>query len=147
MECDYVLTEIAYPAVRHPGQPPVHPVKVAEKGPCWRILSGTGVPSHGSQPYGTENAVVKVAEAITAIARSGGPVEITPEWRSFVEGIGWDGARVDALLDPDRIDGEIDRMAVDDPLLAPLGTCLHPSDPQSQHGERGNQGQHRRRPG
>ena len=126
VECDYVLTEIAYPAVRHPGQPPVHPVKVAEKGPCWRILSGTGVPSHGSQPYGTENAVVKVAEAITAIARSGGPVEITPEWRSFVEGIGWDGARVDALLDPDRIDGEIDRMAVDDPLLARwVHACTH----------------------
>ena len=126
LECDYVLTEVAYPSVRRPGQPPVHPVKVAEKGPCWRILRGTGTPSHGSQPYGTENAVVKVAEAIVAIARSGSPVELTPEWRSFVEGIGWDRDRVAALLDPDRIDAEIERMAVEDPLLARWAhACTH----------------------
>lgn len=126
LECDYVLTEIAYPSVREPGRPPVHPVKVAEKGPCWRILRGAGVPSHGSQPYGTDNAVVKVAEAIVALAGSGSPVELTPEWRMFVEGIGWDAERVAALLDPDRIDFEIDRMAVEDPLLARwVHACTH----------------------
>ena len=126
IECDYVLTEIAFPAVRSPGKPPVHPVKVAEKGPSWRTIRGAGVPSHGSQPYGTDNAVVKVAEAITAIARSGSPVEITPEWRSFAEGVGWDADRVAALLDPDRVDAEIDRMAVEDPLLARwVHACTH----------------------
>ena len=126
IECDYVLTEIAFPAFRNPGQPPVHPVKVAEKGPSWRVIRGTGVPSHGSQPYRTDNAVVKVAEAITAIARSGSPVEITPEWRNFVEGVGWEPARVAALLDPDRVDAEIDRMAVEDPLLARwVHACTH----------------------
>lgn len=126
IECDYVLTEIAYPSIHRSGLPSVHPVKVAEKGPCWRILRGTGVPSHGSQPYGTDNAVIKVAEAIVAIARSGSPVTITPEWRSFVEGIGWDGHRVAALLHPDRIEAEIERMAVEDPTLARWAhACTH----------------------
>ena len=126
IECDYVLTEVAFPAIRSPGQPPVHPVKVAEKGPSWRIIRGSGVPSHGSQPYGTDNAVVKVAEAIVAIARSGSPVEITPEWRGFVEGVGWEPARVAALLDPDLVDAEIELMATEDPLVARWAhACTH----------------------
>lgn len=126
VECDYVLTEIAYPSVRAPGESPVHPVKVAEKGPCWKILRGKGIPSHGSQPYRTENAVVKVAEAIVAITRTGSPVEITPEWRAFAEGIGWDSDRVSALLDPDRISSEIERMAESDPALARwVHACTH----------------------
>ena len=126
IECDYVLTEIAYPSVRTTGRAPVHPVKVAEKGPSWRFVRGSGVPSHGSQPYGTENAVVKVAEAITAIARTASPVEITPEWRSFVEGVRWDPGRVTALLDPDRVDDEIELIAVEDPVLARwIHACTH----------------------
>ena len=126
VECDYVLTEIAYPSVHHSDQPTVHPVKVAEKGPCWKILKGTGTPSHGSQPYETDNAVVKVAEAIVAITRTGSPVELTSEWRSFVEGIGWDPGHVSALLDPDRIDNEIEHLAVEDPLLARwVHACTH----------------------
>ncbi len=126
IECDYVLTEVAFPHLHSPGRPPVYPVKVAEKGPAWRFIRGAGVPSHGSQPYGTDNAVVKVAEAVAAIARSGGPVEITPEWRNFVEGAGWDPARTAALLDPDLVDAEIEDMAVDDPLLARwVHACTH----------------------
>ncbi len=126
VECDYVLTEIAYPSVRVPGQSPVYPVKVAEKGPCWKILRGKGIPSHGSQPYRTENAVVKVAEAIVALTGTDGPVEITPEWRSFVKGVGWDTDRVAALLDSDLIDREIEDIADADPTLARwVHACTH----------------------
>ena len=126
IDCDYVLTEIAYPSVRTPSQAPVHLVKVAEKGPAWRLIRGSGVPSHGSQPYGTDNAVVKVAEAITAIAKAPSPVEITPEWRSFVEGVGWDSGRVANLLDPDQVDNEIELMDVEDPVLARwVHACTH----------------------
>ena len=126
IECDYVLTEIAYPSVHTPGRAPVHPVTVAEKGPSWRLIRSSGVPSHGSQPYGAENAVVKIAEAITAIAKAASPVEITPEWRSFVEGVGWDSRRVARLLDPDRVDDEIELMAVEDPVLARwVHACTH----------------------
>ena len=126
IDCDYVLTEIAYPSVRTPSRAPVHLVKVAEKGPAWRVIRGSGVPSHGSQPYGTDNAVVKVAEAITAIAKAPSPVEITPEWRSFVEGVGWDSGRVANLLDPDQVDNEIELMGVEDPVLARwVHACTH----------------------
>lgn len=124
--CDYVLTEVAFPPLRTHGGDLVYPVKVGEKGPFWRKVRATGVPSHGSQPYGTDNAVVRMAEAIAAIARSDGPVDITPEWRAFVEGIGLEPARAAALLDPDRIDAELSDIADDDPILARwMHACTH----------------------
>lgn len=135
VECDYVLTEVAFPAVRLPGRPPVYPVTAAEKGPAWRFIRATGAPSHGSQPYGTDNAVVKAAEAAAAVARSGGPAVITPEWRTFAEAV-WDPGRSAALLDPDRVDGEIEDMAAEDPLLARwVHACTHTTfSPNVFHG-------------
>ncbi len=124
--CDYVLTEVAFPPFRRGDGDLVYPVKVGEKGPFWRKLRARGVPSHGSQPYGTDNAVVRMAESLAAIAAVDGPVEITPEWRAFVEGLGLDPARAAALLDPDLIDAELAAIAVDDPVLARwMHACTH----------------------
>ena len=126
VECDYVLTEVAFPPLRGHDGTLAFPVKVGEKGPFWRTMRAGGTPSHGSQPYGTDNAVVKVAGAIAAIANSDGPVDITPEWRAFVEGIGLEPTRAAALLDPDLLDGEIDSIAVDDPVFARwVHACTH----------------------
>jgi acetylornithine deacetylase/succinyl-diaminopimelate desuccinylase-like protein len=124
--CDYVLTEVAFPPIRTESGELAYPVKVGEKGPFWRKMSATGTPSHGSQPYGTDNAVRKIAEAITAIGAGDGPVDITPEWRAFVDGIGLAPARAAALLDPDLIDDEISSIAVDDPVFARWAhACTH----------------------
>ena len=126
VDCEYVLTEVALPAFRVPGAEPAHLVKVAEKGPFWRKLKFSGTPAHGSSPYGSDNAVVKMAEAVSAIAGARSPVEITPEWRAFAERAGWPPERTAALLDPDRVDAEIDRMAVEDPALARwVHACTH----------------------
>ena len=124
--CDYMLTEVAFPPLRADSGELVYPVKVGEKGPFWRNMHASGTPSHGSQPYGTDNAVRKIAEAITAITATDGPVDITPEWRAFVEGIGLDKKRAAALLDPDLLDGEIESIAVDDPVFARwVHACTH----------------------
>lgn len=126
VECDYVLTEVAFPPLRGQDGALVYPVKVGEKGPFWRRMRARGTPAHGSQPYGTDNAVVKVAEAISAIARSDGPVDITPVWRAFVDGAGLEPGRAAALLDPDLLDDEIAVMAVDDPVFARwVHACTH----------------------
>ena len=102
--CDYLLTEIAYPPLRTTAGP-AYPVNVGEKGPFWRRFRSSGTPGHASQPYETENALVPVARALSNLAESPSPVVITPEWRTFVRGLGLPENEAEAFIDPDRIDG------------------------------------------
>jgi len=124
VKCDYLLTEIGTPMLS--GQSGVGlPVTVAEKGPQWRRVVGSGEPGHGSQPYATANALRPVAEVVARLASSPTPVVITDEWRRFVEA--WDpGDIATDLLDPDQVDAAIDRLAVDDLGLARWAhACTH----------------------
>lgn len=122
--CDYLLTEIGTPMLQGRAGPGL-PVTVAEKGPQWRRLTSSGTPGHGSQPYGTDNALTPIAEAVARLAASPAPVLISDEWRRFVEA--WDpGDIADDLLDPDRVDDAIDRLALDDLGLARWAhACTH----------------------
>ena len=122
---DYVLTEIGAPMLSG-GAAPGLPVTVAEKGPHWRTFRVRGVPGHGSQPYGTRNALVPLAEVITRLAEAPSPVVISDEWRAFVEA--WEPGiqmAVD-LIDPDRIDAAIDQIAEHDVGFARwIHACTH----------------------
>lgn len=124
VRCDYLLTEIATPML--PGSyGPGLPVTIAEKGLQWRRVSASGTPGHGSQPFGTDNALVPVAEVVARLAASPSPVVITDAWRRFVEA--WaPGEIADALLDPDQVDAAIDSLAMDDMGLARWAhACTH----------------------
>ncbi|HSM02855.1 MAG TPA: M20/M25/M40 family metallo-hydrolase [Acidimicrobiia bacterium] len=123
--CDYLLTEIGTPLLEGSAGPCL-PVTVAEKGPQWRVLRSSGVPGHGSQPYGTHNALVPMADAISRLAATPPPAAITDEWRRFVEA--WDppDGLAEELLDVDRIDDAIDRIAISDTGLARwIHACTH----------------------
>ncbi|MEA2002824.1 MAG: M20/M25/M40 family metallo-hydrolase [Actinomycetota bacterium] len=121
--CEYLLTEVATPGFTTPHGLTL-PVTVAEKGPSWRSLRLAGTPSHGSQPYGTDNALVGLADAITRLADSPTPVDISPSWVSFIESIGLDRDLVARLTDPDQIDGAIAEL--DDPDFARwVHACTH----------------------
>jgi acetylornithine deacetylase/succinyl-diaminopimelate desuccinylase-like protein len=122
---DYLLTEIGTPALvgrRGPGIP----VTVAEKGPHWRRLHARGVPAHGSQPYATHNALVPLADAVTRLAAQPPGPHMSPEWLRFVSA--WDPP-VDLaadLVDPDRIDAAVARIAEYDLGLARwVHACTH----------------------
>ena len=124
VRCEYLLTEIGTPML--PGRSgPGLPVTVAEKGPQWRRIRASGTPGHGSQPYGTDNALLPVAEVVSRLAASPAPVVLSEEWRRFVEA--WDpGDIADDLLDPDRVDEAIDRIALEDLGLARwVHACTH----------------------
>ncbi len=123
VDCQYILTEVAYPPISTTDGL-AYPVGVAEKGPYWRRFTAKGVPGHGSQPFGKQNAVVDLSLAIARLAESPTPVEITPEWRSIVEALGLDEAASAALLDPDQLDDAIDALAAADPLMAGLAHAL-----------------------
>lgn len=123
---DYLLTEIAFPPLRTGTGDLVYPIKVGEKGPHWRRLVATGTPAHGSQPYGTDNALVKAARAITLLADGRAPVAITDGWRAFVAGLDLEPERAAALTDPDLIDAEIERIAAESPGFARyVHACTH----------------------
>lgn len=123
--CDYLLTEIAYPSLRtRSGR--AYPVSVGEKGPFWRRVKATGTPGHASQPYGTDNALVPVARALSKLADAQSPVTISPEWRLFVEGLDLPESEAEALVDPDQIDDAIDALFGDRPGFARyVHACTH----------------------
>lgn len=113
----YVLTEVAYPALEYAGKSTV-PVSIGEKGGYWSVLKTKGRPGHGSVPYGQDNALRKIVDALKGIFDTPMPVGITPEWVDFVSRLEVDTDLKEALTDPDRIDEAIDRLAVTDPLFA-----------------------------
>lgn len=116
-QVDYMLTEVAYPPVSYAGEPAV-PVATGEKGAFWSMLRSVGTPGHGSAPYGSDNALRKMVEAIHGIFNEPMPVVITHEWREFVASLDFEDDLKEALVDPDRIDDALDSFAVDDPLFA-----------------------------
>lgn len=122
---DYLLTEIGTPSLM--GRTGVGiPVTVAEKGPQWRRLRSRGEPAHGSQPYGTRNALVPLADAVARLAARPPAAHMSPEWLRFVAA--WDPSADLAadLVDPRRIEAAIDRVAADDLGLARwIHACTH----------------------
>ena len=121
--CDYLLTEVATPGFRTDAGLTL-PVTVAEKGPAWRTLRIAGTPSHGSQPYGTDNALVGMADAITRLVDTPTAVDISPAWVQFITSIGLPAELVERLVDPDQIDGAI--ADLEDPEFARwVHACTH----------------------
>ncbi|MGF1617375.1 MAG: M20/M25/M40 family metallo-hydrolase [Acidimicrobiia bacterium] len=114
---DFLLSEVAYPPLPGPGGDLI-PVATGEKGPFWTVLRTAGTPGHGSAPYGADNALQKMTAALHDLFESDTPVTITPEWRDFVASLQIPPELAADLTDPDRVDGAIDRLAVDDPTFA-----------------------------
>lgn len=114
---DYLLTEVAYPKTTYASSPVV-PVATGEKGPHWTILRSLGTPGHGSLPFGSDNALAKMVEAVHGILSEPMPVAITDDWRSFVAALDLAEDLRDALVDPDRVDEAIATIALSDPLFA-----------------------------
>ena len=126
VRADYLLTEVAHPPIPGGDGALVYPVKVGEKGPLWRSVINRGTPSHGSQPHLTDNALVPIAEAVAAIASEPSPIDIVPEWEAFVRGLGLPDDETAALVDPDRVDAAIERIAESDPAMARYAhACTH----------------------
>lgn len=78
-------------------------VQTAEKGLAWGRLRATGRAGHGSVPN-DENAIVRLARAITAIDEHEFPIEYIASVRALFDGIteitgqGWDEQDIDRFL-------------------------------------------------
>ncbi|MDH4117114.1 MAG: M20/M25/M40 family metallo-hydrolase [Acidimicrobiia bacterium] len=121
VHCDNVLTEIAYPPI-DTVDGVGYPVAVGEKGPHWTRMVARGTPGHGSVPYGADNALAPLVEALHGLFTTPALAAITDEWRQFVGATGLD----DALLDADLVDEAIERLAATDPRMAAyVHACTH----------------------
>jgi acetylornithine deacetylase/succinyl-diaminopimelate desuccinylase-like protein len=82
-------------------------VTVGEKGMAGRRLRFPGHPRHASTPWGSDNAVVTVATAITRIAEHSATAEIDDLWPQYVAALGLPDELCAALTDPERIDAAL----------------------------------------
>ncbi|MGH2378094.1 MAG: M20/M25/M40 family metallo-hydrolase [Candidatus Limnocylindria bacterium] len=83
---DYLVTEFG--GAKVPIGNGARTIMVAEKGSHWVRLRTRGVPGHGSMPYRSENAVVRMAEVVRRVAAYRPPAVLDDTWRRFVTGIG-----------------------------------------------------------
>jgi acetylornithine deacetylase/succinyl-diaminopimelate desuccinylase-like protein len=99
------------------------PVLVGEKGSHWCTLRVRGTPGHASQPYRTDNALVKAAEVVRRIASFEPATDIHEIWRRFIESMELPDDMVEPLLSPDRFMGAID--ALPEGLARQFHACTH----------------------
>ncbi len=100
---DYCLTEFGGFSTPAPGGGLHVSVGTAEKGGATVKLTVKGRASHGSVPYGTDNALVTAAELVRRISGARGPSRIDETWRSWVTAQHFDEELTATLLDPDRL--------------------------------------------
>jgi acetylornithine deacetylase/succinyl-diaminopimelate desuccinylase-like protein len=111
VRCDYVITE--YGGARVPlGTTPKLALIVAEKGSHWTRLRIKGVPGHGSMPYKSDNAVVKMSEVVRRIAAYRPPAVLHEVWMRFIDALGLPVAQRLALRTGPGLEIALGRMPV-----------------------------------
>jgi acetylornithine deacetylase/succinyl-diaminopimelate desuccinylase-like protein len=77
----------------------LYPIASAERGTAWLKLTARGRAGHGAKPN-TDNAVTKLAAAITRIGEHQWPIRLIPTVRAAIDAI---AAAVGAPADPDEL--------------------------------------------
>ena len=98
--CDYLLTEMGG---FWSGDKKSISICTAEKGVAWRRLAIQGTPGHGSMPYGTDNAILKMAQVVRRISEHEAVPRIDELWINRIKTSGMTEDMKEALLDPGRI--------------------------------------------
>lgn len=121
--CDYVITEWGGVPM-HTKNGTVLTLNVGEKGIAWKRLKLKGTPTHGSLPFGTDNALVKAAEVVRRIAEYRPNPKIHELWTAQVRNLPFDEDTKAAMLDEKRLDEALAEMP--DVLKArQLHACSH----------------------
>ncbi|MCZ7528099.1 MAG: M20/M25/M40 family metallo-hydrolase [Acidimicrobiia bacterium] len=119
---DYVVTESG--GLQVPlGEGIRLPVLVAEKGTYWSKLVVRGTPGHGSQPFGTDNALVTAAEVVRRLHEYRPATRIQETWRRFVEAIGLPRDVAADLVDPERLMARCEELPLS--LARMAHSCTH----------------------
>ena len=111
VRCDLLITEFGGAHIPL-GTKPKLPIMVAEKGSHWTKLRVRGTPGHGSMPYKSDNAVVKMAEVARRIASYKPPTTLDDMWHGFIDGIGLSVVERTALKSAPGLEMALGRMPV-----------------------------------
>jgi acetylornithine deacetylase/succinyl-diaminopimelate desuccinylase-like protein len=112
---------------------PKLPIMVGEKGCYWSTITVRGTPGHGSQPWRTDNALVKAAEAVRRIADYAPATDINDVWRRFVAGIDIPDELARGLLSADDFMSTIEYLPLG--IARQFHACTHTTfSPNIVHG-------------
>lgn len=100
---DFVLTEMGGWSTVGPDNVRRVVVNTGEKGIAWRKLRVSGTPSHGSMPFGADNALVKAAEIVRRLSQYRPAANISDIWKAQVAAMTLPDDLKAGLLDPARI--------------------------------------------
>lgn len=129
---DYVLTESGGIPMKSPTGTKI-PIMVGEKGCYWCRITVRGTAGHGSQPYKSDNALVKAAEVVRRIAEHRPEAQIGEVWKRYLASMGLPDEVIAPLLDADRIDDRIAELPLGMARL--FHACTHTTlSPNIAHG-------------
>jgi acetylornithine deacetylase/succinyl-diaminopimelate desuccinylase-like protein len=132
VRADYVITESGGIPIPSAGGLKL-PIMVGEKGCYWSTITVRGTPGHGSQPWRTDNALVKAAEVVRRIADYAPATDINDIWRRFVAGIDLPDEIAQGLLSPDTLVQTIEHLPVG--VARQFHACTHTTfSPNIVHG-------------
>lgn len=122
VSADYVLTESG--GIQMPAHGRLQlPVVVGEKGVHWTNLEVEGMPSHGSKPYGSDNALVSAAQIIERIKSYSPSPNFVDGWVSFVAALGLDDKVSNDLCHENTHNQALTQ--IDSELASVLHACCH----------------------
>ncbi len=119
---DFVITESGGIPIPSPSGLKL-PVIVGEKGAFWSTLRVKGTAGHGSQPYRTDNALVKAAEVVRRIEAFRPETQIHDVWRRFIESMGYPDEMTAPLLSPDSLFDALEVLPVG--MARQFHACTH----------------------
>ena len=122
VNADYVLTESGGTQMSHNGETYL-PIVVGEKGTNWVEFDIKGTPTHGSKPYGSDNAIVSANEIVKRFSDYKTPLMFTQGWETFLEALGIDKSLAKKLSNEKKHDEALKH--VEQPLSAVLHSCCH----------------------
>jgi acetylornithine deacetylase/succinyl-diaminopimelate desuccinylase-like protein len=122
VRADYVITESGGIPIPSPSGMRL-PVVVGEKGSYWCTLRVKGTPGHASQPYRTDNALVKAAEVVRRVATYRPQTRLHDIWRRFIEGMGYPEELTAPLLAPETFEQAVEQLPIG--MARQFHACTH----------------------
>ncbi len=105
-DCSEAISEVGGFSITVRDDLRLYLVQTAEKGLAWMRLTAGGRPGHGSFVH-DDNAVTRLAEAVTRIGRHRFPTVLTPPMRAFLDAVS-DAYGIE--VDPDEPEAALSRL-------------------------------------
>ena len=122
IRADFVITESGGIPIPSPAGVRL-PVIVGEKGTYWCRLHVKGTPGHGSQPFRTDNALVKASEVVRRLENYRPAAHIHDVWERFILSMGYPDDITLPLLNADSMDELLETLPVG--MARQFHACTH----------------------